>query len=80
MREHSVAEFSPTLNSFLDITVNSALTKQKQTPKERDVVALLFLLSHTDFQSMDGGLLLEMEYGKKILEKASMIIKLSEEC
>lgn len=46
----------------------------------QDVVPLLFLLSHTDFQSMDGGLLLEMEYGKKILEKASMIIKLSEEC
>lgn len=31
----------------------------------QDVVPLLFLLSHTDFQSMDGGLLLEMEYGKK---------------
>lgn len=31
----------------------------------QDVVPLLFLLSHSDFQSVGGGLLLGMEYGKE---------------
>lgn len=31
----------------------------------QNIVPLLFLLSHSDFQSVGGGLLLGMEYGKE---------------
>lgn len=46
-----------------------SLTQQKNKPKRNtkhcNIVPLLFLLSHGDFQSVGGGLLLWMECGKE---------------